>query len=344
MVSSLSAGLEAKSIVSLIQHVRSESPALEYHDFVVLYRTNAQSLPLQVEFILNDIPYYVRKEDNILQNEHLDKLLSILRLKLASDEHAAPSARDAARTACSFFRYVEPKIVARLEAHFRHGGDFMDTIRSGKLRELAPVTGWDTLPFAVYQLLAARSLPAVLGVILERFRGLKGMIGGLEEAIEEKMPLGEINEIAVSFGGDIKGFVSSFESALERARASNAGQDQGRRAVVDLLQSEGIAVAHGHFDNVQRWSDPASAGRGRGRTPPVLRGHDAGFVQSGFVLRPKRLFVQSPAQPISLRGWLAGKARDGAKKKSGKRRRFQRSSRPRNRLRRNSKIKGVPSA
>jgi hypothetical protein len=235
VVSSLSAGLEAKSIVSLIQHVRSESPALEYHDFVVLYRTNAQSLPLQVEFILNDIPYYVRKEDNILQNEHLDKLLSILRLKLASDEHAAPSARDAARTACSFFRYVEPKIVARLEAHFRHGGDFMDTIRSGKLRELAPVTGWDTLPFAVYQLLAARSLPAVLGVILERFRGLKGMIGGLEEAIEEKMPLGEINEIAVSFGGDIKGFVSSFESALERARASNAGQDQGRRAVVDLL-------------------------------------------------------------------------------------------------------------
>lgn len=233
VVSALSAGLEAKSIVSLIQHVRSESPALGYHDFVVLYRTNAQSLPLQVEFILNDIPYYVRKEDNILQNEHLDKLLSILRLKLALDEHVAPSAHDAARTVCSFFRYVEPKIVARVEAHFRHGGDFMDTIRSGKLRELAPVAGWDTLPFAVYQLLAARSLPAVLGVISERFRGLKGMIGGLEEAIEEKMPLGEINEIAVSFGGDIKGFVSSFESALERARASNAGQDH--KAGVPLL-------------------------------------------------------------------------------------------------------------
>jgi hypothetical protein len=109
----------------------------------------------------------------------------------------------------------------------------MATIRSGKLRELVSVTGWDTLPFAVYQLLAARSLPAVLGVISERFRGLKGMIGGLEEAIEEKMPLGEINEIAVSFGGDIKGFVSSFESALERARASNAGQDH--KAGVPLL-------------------------------------------------------------------------------------------------------------
>jgi len=31
------------------------------------------------------------------------------------------------------------------------------------------------LPFAVYQLLAARSLPAVLGIISERFRGLKGI-------------------------------------------------------------------------------------------------------------------------------------------------------------------------
>lgn len=49
LVSSLSAGLEAKSVVALIQRVRTEAPALEYSGFVVLYRTNAQSLPLQVE-------------------------------------------------------------------------------------------------------------------------------------------------------------------------------------------------------------------------------------------------------------------------------------------------------
>lgn len=103
-------------------------------------------------------------------------------------------------------------------------------------------------------------------------------------------------------------------------------------------------MAYGHFDNVQRWSDPAPAGRGRGRTPPVLRGHDAGLVQLGFVLRPERLFVQSAAQSIPVRSWIAGKTRDGAKKKNGKRRRFQRISRPKNRLCRNSKIKGVPSA
>lgn len=241
VVSSLSAGLEAKSVVSLIQRVKTEAPSLGYQDFVVLYRTNAQSLPLQVEFILNDIPYYVRKEDNILQNEHLDKLLSILRLKLALGQGNAPSAHDAARTVCSFFRFVEPKVVAKVDAYFRRGGDFMETIRSGKLRELVPVTGWESLPYAVYQLLASRSLPAALGVIAEQFRGMKGMIGGLDEVIEEKMPLGEINEIAVSFAGDIRGFVSSFESALQRAKASNAGQ-QGKTGVplLTYFRSKGL--------------------------------------------------------------------------------------------------------
>ena len=80
---------------------------------------------------------------------------------------------------------------------------------------------------------AARTLPHALDVISERFRGLKSMIGGLDEVIEEKMPLGEINEIAVGFGGGIREFVASFELALERARASSAGQDH--KAGVPLL-------------------------------------------------------------------------------------------------------------
>ncbi|MBM4089612.1 MAG: ATP-dependent helicase [Planctomycetes bacterium] len=233
VVSSLSAGLEAKSVVSLIQRVRTEAPALGYHDFVVLYRTNAQSLPLQVEFVLNDIPYYVRKDDNILQNEHLDKLLSILRLKLALNDGTTPSAWDAARTVCSFFRFVEPKVAARVEAHFRRGGNFLDTVRSADLDGLLPTPGRELLPLAILRLLAARTLPDALDAISERFRGLKSMIGGLDEVIEEKMPLGEINEIAASFGGGIKEFVSCLESALERARASNAGKDH--KAGVPLL-------------------------------------------------------------------------------------------------------------
>lgn len=233
LVASLSAGLEASSIVAWIQRVRGESPDLRYSDFAVLYRTNAQSLPLQIEFIRHEIPYYVRKEDNILANDQLDRLLSILRLKLALNAGVAPSARDAARTVCSYCRYVEPKIAARVETYFRRGGDFLDAIRADEFYQLCPDSGRATLPLAIDQLRTARDLPGSLEVIAQWFRGLKGMIGGLDEVIEQKIPLGEIQEIAAGFGGGVREFVASFEAALERARAANAGHDH--KAGVPLL-------------------------------------------------------------------------------------------------------------
>jgi DNA helicase-2/ATP-dependent DNA helicase PcrA len=56
VIKSLTAGLEAKTVVSFIRRVLRGNKNLTLTDFVVLYRTNAQSLPLQIEFILNDIP------------------------------------------------------------------------------------------------------------------------------------------------------------------------------------------------------------------------------------------------------------------------------------------------
>ena len=50
-----SACIEAKSIVTFIKKVRTGHKALGFSEFIVLYRTNAQSLPIQVEFILNDV-------------------------------------------------------------------------------------------------------------------------------------------------------------------------------------------------------------------------------------------------------------------------------------------------
>jgi DNA helicase-2/ATP-dependent DNA helicase PcrA len=225
VISSLSAGLEAKSIVKLIQHVRSSDPTLGYNNFVVLYRTNAQSLPLQVEFVREGIPYFVRQQDNILHNESLDRLLSILRMKLAVNDGVAPSARDSARAVCSFFRRVEPNVVARVEALFRRGGDFMDTVRSEQMRRLVPERGCDLLPFAMQEMLATRSLLQTLDVVAERFRGVYGMIGSLEEVVQDWVPLGEIYEVAAGFHGDTKEFVQSLESALQQARATHAGQD-----------------------------------------------------------------------------------------------------------------------
>jgi DNA helicase-2/ATP-dependent DNA helicase PcrA len=233
VVSSLSAGLEAKSIVSLIERVRSSDPSIRYRDFAVLYRTNAQSLPLQVEFILGGIPYYVRPEHSILHNEGLEALLCILRVKLAVAAGENPPLRDSVRTVCSFFRYVEPPVAARLERYFRREGRLPDKIDSPELLDLLPDKGRFLFPSAMRGLLATRSLLQTMNVIAERFYGVYGMIGSLEEVVENRVPLGEVYEIAAGFRGDTEQFVQTLDGAIGQARASKAGEDH--REGVPLL-------------------------------------------------------------------------------------------------------------
>jgi DNA helicase-2/ATP-dependent DNA helicase PcrA len=89
VVQSTTATAEAKMIATAIERIRRKNDSLSYGDFAVLYRTNAQSLPIQLQFILRNIPYNVREEDNILHNEELEKLLGVLRAKLAVQHGAA---------------------------------------------------------------------------------------------------------------------------------------------------------------------------------------------------------------------------------------------------------------
>ena len=95
VISSISAGLESKLILSNIRRIKESKPRLEWHDLAVLYRTNAQSLPLQIEFIMNDVPFFVREEDNILQNKSLQRLLSVLRVKIDANAGRSVNPKDA---------------------------------------------------------------------------------------------------------------------------------------------------------------------------------------------------------------------------------------------------------
>jgi superfamily I DNA/RNA helicase len=104
VVESTTATAEGKMITSLIEKIRRKSPGLRYSDFGVLYRTNAQSLPIQLQFILRNIPYQVREQDNILRNEELEKLLGVLRVKLAVQRGDVPAAHDATLAIKLFFR------------------------------------------------------------------------------------------------------------------------------------------------------------------------------------------------------------------------------------------------
>jgi DNA helicase II / ATP-dependent DNA helicase PcrA len=233
VVRSLTSGIEARTIVSFIKRVRRSTPNLAFVNFAVLYRTNAQSLPLQIEFILNDIPYYVRKEDNILHNDTLAKLLGVLKLKLSiAAGHQAQTA-DQVHTIQAYFRFVNQHQVSLLNRFFQGSRDFVRSLSSTELCDLIPKIRNSQIVSAVQEVLEAPSLIKTFDVLANRFHGLQGMIGSLEEVVEEKVPLGELYDVAANFKGNIGDFVETMERALERARLSNAGQDE--KAGVGLL-------------------------------------------------------------------------------------------------------------
>ncbi len=225
LIKSLTAGLEAKGIVSLIKRVRKTNSSLKLSDFAVLYRTNAQSLPLQIEFILNDIPYYVRKADNILYNDTLAKLLGVLRLKHALSVGKVPQIGDQLLSIQAYFRFVNPHQADRLERLFGRTSDFMRTVSSAEFVSILPKAKESKIVSSLREVIDARTLLKTFDVLAKRFHGLQGMIGSLEDVVDEKVPLGELYDVAAGFKGNIPEFVQMIEHALERARLSHAGED-----------------------------------------------------------------------------------------------------------------------
>ncbi|MDO8531769.1 MAG: ATP-dependent helicase [Dehalococcoidia bacterium] len=226
IIATLSAGIEAKTIVSFIKQVKLANPVLNHKDFAVLYRTNAQSLPIQFEFIMNNLPYHVRDEDNILSNELLERLLGVLRVKLALLAGQAASARDSLLAVRSYFRYIGGHEADRLEQLFGNRTNFLGAISSEDFYGILPKARQSHLGTALTEMLEASSLLDTLDVLARRFNGLQGMIGSLEDVLEDKVPLGEIYELAANFSGNIRDFVKTTEGALNKARASGAGRDE----------------------------------------------------------------------------------------------------------------------
>lgn len=241
IVSALSASLEAKLIVSFIRRLRKLSPALDFNDFTVLYRTNAQSFPLQIQFILNDVPYFVREQDNLLRNETLERLLGILRAKLAVQNGRRPAPRDALLAVRAYFRYIRPNEAERLERLFSKSDDFLQTISSEAFYSILPFARESALLSALQEVMKAPTLMDVLHVLTSRrFQGLQGMVGSLEDVLDDRVPLGEIFDLAADFRGDISDFVRTIERALEKGRTIRAGKAQEGVQLLTYFKSKGL--------------------------------------------------------------------------------------------------------
>lgn len=241
VVPTFSAGLEAKFILSFIQKIRRAASTVQYSDVAILYRTNAQSLLFQVEFILSNVPYFVRQQDNILENAVLKRLLGFLRLKLNEKNNLPSDPSDALLTVESYFRFVYPETRQRLLALFRRSREFLPTLASHEFLEIMPKAASSRIVPSVKEALDATTLMSTIDVLAKRFNGLRGMVGSLEDVLQERVPLGEIFELAANFHGDIKEFVNTMEAALAQARATGAGRakDNGV-AMLTYFKSKGL--------------------------------------------------------------------------------------------------------
>jgi DNA helicase-2/ATP-dependent DNA helicase PcrA len=240
VVQSTTATAEAKMIATAIERIKQRTQGLRYGDFAVLYRTNAQSLPIQLQFIVRDIPYNVRQQDNILHNEELEKLLGVLRVKLAVESGHPPKSADAVLAMKAYFQRFDERITSRLEDIFRNAESFFPVLQSPTFLALIPKARDSRLVEAMLDVVKAPSLFKTLDVLAKSFRGLRGMVGSLEDVVEGDVPLGEVYELAASFRGRVDAFVETVDGALRRARDGKVGYEEGGVALATYFKAKGL--------------------------------------------------------------------------------------------------------
>jgi DNA helicase-2/ATP-dependent DNA helicase PcrA len=240
VVESNTATAEAKMIASVIERTRRRNQGLKYADFAVLYRTNAQSLPIQLQFILRDIPYNVREQDNILHNEELEKLLGVLRVKLATEIGSTPRPSDCVLALKAYFQRVDDRIVSRLEDCFDRAESFMAGLSSKSLVGLMPKVNDSRIAEVMQEVVKAPSLFKTLDILAKSFKGLRGMVGSLEDVVDGDVPLGEVYELAASFRGRVDAFVETVDGALKRAKEAKAGEEQNGVALATYFKAKGL--------------------------------------------------------------------------------------------------------
>jgi DNA helicase-2/ATP-dependent DNA helicase PcrA len=193
-----------------------------------------------VEFVLEGIPYFVREEDNILSNEVLDRLLGMLRVHVAVNRGQTPAVQDTVHVVRGYFRWLDGAEVEAARGALTGQSSIFEALRSEAFYEAVPKARASNLVPAIEELVHARSLMDVIAVLGRDFRGMSGMVGTLEDALDQRVPLGEIVEVAANYGGSIGEFVATMERALQRGRRSNAGHDQDGVALLTYFKSKGL--------------------------------------------------------------------------------------------------------
>jgi superfamily I DNA/RNA helicase len=93
---------------------------------------------------------------------------------------------------------------------------------------------------ALHQVIESRNLLETFGTLSNEFRGLRSMIGSLEDMHQGQVGLGEIFDVAAEFKGNIREFLRTMTLALDRAKKTKAGQDDNGVALRTFFRAKGL--------------------------------------------------------------------------------------------------------
>jgi len=212
----LTPSAEAAAIGGFIEKARDSGHTLR--EIAVLYRMNSQSLPLQLELLTRGIPYYCRKEDNIVEQEHLPRVISMLRYASAVQGHRDPALEDFLGAVRGYFKFMRPEEDKALrESAIEAGPPYSDAFLSPELQ--GSKIAESGVRAAIQELLNAKTPLDAITTISRRFSGIRGLVGSLEDAVSGDVPLGELGDVAVRFR-KLDTFADFLDKALKRAQSS----------------------------------------------------------------------------------------------------------------------------
>lgn len=229
---------EAAAIVTWIERVIDRKRAETLRDVAVIYRFNAQSVPIQLELIAHDMPYYCRTQDNLSSQKVLLRLLGVLRYMRAVRTGLSPDVTDFVTTVSAFY----PRLSDVDQQHLAHAAGrvrppYIDALNE---RGSPRVPNAQDFRGLVEQIAQITDPQQVVELVATEFRGIQGMVGGLDDAMDGNLPLGELARIAGRYTS-VEDFTEFLDTAVTRAATLGSDRfDSPRIRLITYFRSKGL--------------------------------------------------------------------------------------------------------
>jgi DNA helicase-2/ATP-dependent DNA helicase PcrA len=226
----LNSASEAQILARTIKrlHANLSRDGFRYSDVAILYRMNSQSLPLQMALILEEIPYHCRKEDNVIVSATMEKLLALIGLHLELRNNPRHHSLMDSRLLCDcYFRHSRDQEANQLHRLVERTGRY-DEAAKAAARAAGPKGKFTQNFVKAVSCLFAESPPGrLVQNIASNFKNLGGIVGTLEEAINNNLPLGELVDIANRFRGDTRQFHDLVSGLLAQVQGGLFNEEEG---------------------------------------------------------------------------------------------------------------------